>query len=76
MWTAGELNSGVINPDDTDGDGIPDFLDVDDDGDGYGTRKEITAADGTIIPFASIPSCDGNTTNASRIKKHLDKNCH
>ena len=31
-----------VNPDDTDGDGIPDFLDQDDDGDGYLTRIEIT----------------------------------
>lgn len=31
-----------VNPDDTDGDGIPDFLDQDDDGDGYTTRFEIT----------------------------------
>ncbi len=31
-----------VNPDDTDGDGIPDFLDHDDDGDGYTTRFEIT----------------------------------
>jgi hypothetical protein len=29
-----------LNPDDTDGDGIPNFLDVDDDGDGYGTKIE------------------------------------
>lgn len=28
--------------DDTDGDGIPDFVDFDDDGDGYSTRLEIT----------------------------------
>ncbi|PIF31100.1 FKBP-type peptidyl-prolyl isomerase-like protein [Flavobacterium sp. 9] len=27
---------------DTDGDGIPDFLDLDDDGDGYSTRFEVT----------------------------------
>jgi hypothetical protein len=45
---------------------------VDDDADG-GTRKEITAADGTIIPFASIPDCSGNTTNPARIKRHLVK---
>jgi hypothetical protein len=33
------VTSGVLgNPDDTDGDGIPNFLDVDDDGDGYGTN--------------------------------------
>ncbi|MBB4804271.1 hypothetical protein HNP37_004358 [Flavobacterium nitrogenifigens] len=31
-----------VNPDDTDGDGIPDFLDKDDDGDGFFTRYEIT----------------------------------
>ncbi|WP_366187410.1 FKBP-type peptidylprolyl isomerase [Flavobacterium ovatum] len=30
------------NYDDTDGDGIPNFLDVDDDGDGYTTKLEIT----------------------------------
>jgi hypothetical protein len=46
---------------------------VDDDADGIGTRKEITAADGTIIPFASIPDCSGNTTNPARIKRHLVK---
>lgn len=33
--------------DDTDKDGIPDFLDVDDDGDNYTTRLEITKPDGT-----------------------------
>ncbi len=32
----------TTNPDDTDGDKIPDFLDVDDDGDNYTTRLEIT----------------------------------
>ena len=32
------------NPDDTDGDGIPNFLDIDDDGDGYTTKLEITKA--------------------------------
>lgn len=31
--------------DDTDGDGIPDFLDIDDDGDGYTTLFEITKPD-------------------------------
>ncbi|GGF30228.1 FKBP-type peptidyl-prolyl cis-trans isomerase [Flavobacterium limi] len=31
-----------VNPDDTDKDGIPDFLDMDDDGDGYTTLLEIT----------------------------------
>ncbi len=35
------LAEGVDNPDDTDGDGIPDFLDFDDDGDFFTTRSEI-----------------------------------
>ncbi|MFE3849327.1 FKBP-type peptidyl-prolyl cis-trans isomerase [Flavobacterium sp. LB3P45] len=71
------LATGVVNPDDSDGDGIPNFLDVDDDGDGYGTKIEIkNPATGLSYPFVSIPSCDGNTTAVARIKKHLDKNCH
>ena len=71
------LATGVVNPDDTDGDGIPNFADVDDDGDGYGTKIEIkNPATGLSYPFADIPSCSGNTTDAARVKKHLDKNCH
>lgn len=34
-----------INPDDTDKDGIPDFLDIDDDGDGIATKVEIKRPD-------------------------------
>ena len=67
------LATGVVNPDDTDGDGIPNFLDVDDDGDGKSTKLEITDANGALIPFESIPSCDGNTTDPARIKRHLVK---
>ncbi len=64
------LAKGVVNPDDSDGDGIPNFEDRDDDGDGVSTKTEITV-NGNIIPFADIPSCDGNTTNPARIKRHL-----
>ncbi|MFV8370122.1 FKBP-type peptidylprolyl isomerase [Flavobacterium sp. LB2R40] len=67
------LATGIVNPDDTDGDGIPNFLDTDDDGDGVSTRKEITDANGVLIPFAAIPSCNGNTTDPARIKRHLVK---
>jgi hypothetical protein len=63
--------------DDTDKDGIPNFFDVDDDGDNYTTKLEITnAATGSIYPFALIPDCSGNFTDPARIKKHLDKACH
>ncbi|WP_426092651.1 FKBP-type peptidyl-prolyl cis-trans isomerase [Flavobacterium sp. DSR3-2] len=65
--------TGVANPDDTDKDGIPNFLDTDDDGDGISTRTEITGTNGVLIPFESIPSCDGNTTNPDRVKRHLVK---
>ncbi|MBP6181405.1 FKBP-type peptidylprolyl isomerase [Flavobacterium sp.] len=70
------LATGVTNPDDTDGDEIPNFLDVDDDGDNYTTKIEIkNPATGLPFPFADIPSCNGNTTDPARIKKHLDKAC-
>ncbi len=36
------LPTGVVNPDDTDGDEIPDFLDSDDDGDNYTTKSETS----------------------------------
>ncbi|MBG6185911.1 FKBP-type peptidyl-prolyl cis-trans isomerase [Flavobacterium sp. CAN_S2] len=65
--------TGVANPDDTDGDGIPNYLDTDDDGDGVSTRTEITGTNGVLIPFEFIPSCDGNTTNPDRVKRHLVK---
>ena len=65
------------NSDDTDADGIPNYLDVDDDGDNYTTKLEIKdPISGSSIPFALIPDCSGNTSNATRVKKHLDKNCH
>jgi hypothetical protein len=71
------LATGIENIDDTDKDGVPDFLDVDDDGDKYPTKLEITnAATGLVYPFASIPDCSGNFTDPARIKKHLDKACH
>jgi hypothetical protein len=71
------LATGVDNPDDTDKDGIPNYADVDDDGDSYGTKIEINnPVTGLSYPFADIPSCDGNTTDTARVKKHLDKSCN
>jgi hypothetical protein len=63
----------TTNLDDTDGDGIPNFLDTDDDADGISTKTEITGVNGVLIPFADIPSCDGNTTDPARVKRHLVK---
>ncbi|WP_432223046.1 FKBP-type peptidyl-prolyl cis-trans isomerase [Flavobacterium sp. TMP13] len=71
VWTASELNKGVVNPDDTDGDGIPDFLDTDDDGDNYTTKLEIkNPATGKPYPFDQIPTCESGKKN------YLDKTCH
>jgi hypothetical protein len=58
--------------DDTDKDGIPDFLDVDDDGDNYTTKLEIkNPATNLPYPFAEIPTC----TSGKKI--YLDgNNCH
>ena len=63
--------------DDTDGDGIPDFLDNDDDGDGYITRQEISYTEKDesgrevtkIYDFDKIPTCNGGK------KRHLDASC-
>lgn len=52
-------NTNRLDDVDTDEDGIPDFLDVDDDGDGVPTRDEIIIEeDGTII----FPDSNGNGT--------------
>ncbi|WP_395059952.1 FKBP-type peptidyl-prolyl cis-trans isomerase, partial [Flavobacterium sp.] len=55
--------------DDSDGDGIPNYFDIDDDGDGIPTKTEIKNPSGGYYPFASIPLCtDGK-------KKHLSAAC-
>jgi len=67
--------AGVANPDDSDGDGIPNYKDFDDDGDGYATKGEIKDANGNYYSFDKIPDCSGNQTDPTRKKRHLDKNC-
>ena len=69
--------NGNLWDDDTDKDGRPNFLDLDDDGDGSTTREEITyevVENGETImkiyEFENIPTCPGGS-----VKKHLDKNC-
>jgi hypothetical protein len=69
--TVNYLSATSINPNDTDGDGIPDFLDTDDDGDGYTTKLEIkNPTTGSAYPFADIPTC------TSGKKNYLDITCH
>jgi FKBP-type peptidyl-prolyl cis-trans isomerase FkpA len=58
--------AGVSNPDDTDKDGIPDFLDFDDDGDNYATRGEIKDANGKYYPYGALED-DPLTTIDERI---------
>ena len=68
------LPTGVANPDDTDGNGIPDFLDRDDDGDHFTTASEIkNPITGLPYAFGDIPTC-GGTGNGK--KKYLDPTCH
>ena len=61
------------NIDDTDGDDVPDFLDIDDDGDFFITKEEIkNPLTGIAYPFNDIPVCatDGNK------KVHVSAVCH
>ncbi|WP_294823713.1 FKBP-type peptidylprolyl isomerase [uncultured Flavobacterium sp.] len=63
-----------LNDYDTDGDEIPNYMDADDDGDGYLTKDEIKVPDtdpAEYYDFDAIPGCNGGT-----VKKHLDPSCH
>ncbi len=68
------LDSGVYNVDDTDGDGHADYLDLDDDDDHVLTKVEIKNPL-TSLPYdyALIPGCDGLSTDPNRIRVHLIK---
>lgn len=61
---------------DTDGDGRYDYLDIDDDNDGFWTKVELrrpAGLGGGFYPFNEIPGCDGLNTDPMRIKRHLTK---
>lgn len=66
----------TTNPDDTDGDEVPDCFDVDDDGDNYTTKLERSYKDANGVvkyyDFANIPLCTGGNGK----KRHLDPKCH
>ncbi len=66
------LEEDVVNVDDTDGDFVPDFLDVDDDADLIMTKTEIkNPITGTAYPYNQIPLCP-----ADNKKVHLTATCH
>ena len=76
VWMNSELEDGVtVNPDDTDKDGTPDFIDFDDDGDNYATRGEVKDKDGNYYAFDLIPDCSGNIPTEREKKRHLDRTC-
>lgn len=59
--------------DDTDHDGTPDFLDVDDDGDNVLTKTERKIGNtNEYYEFDAIPTCVGGNGK----KRHLDPSCH
>lgn len=63
---------------DSDGDGFPDFLDSNDDGDNVITKNELKIPGTTpqqYYQFNDIPDCSGNQTNTSRLRRHLDPSC-
>lgn len=63
--------------DDSDHDGTPNYLDIDDDGDGVITKNEIKdPLTGSPYAFDLIPDCSGDNSDPNRIKKHLDIHCH
>ena len=60
---------------DSDGDGLANLYDVDDDGDKVLTKKELKKPDGTYHTFETVPGCDGLSTNPNRVRRYLDINC-
>lgn len=66
------------NPDDTDMDGPPDYLDLDDDGDTMLTKKELQVNlgdDTELYDFWTVPDCSGDASNPNRLRRYLDPNC-
>lgn len=57
---------------DSDGDGVANYLDIDDDNDNYLTKFEILI-NGSVPSFENILNCSGTTGGT---KKHLDATCH
>jgi FKBP-type peptidyl-prolyl cis-trans isomerase FkpA len=69
-----DLNGdGDFTNDDTDGDGVQNLYDVDDDGDSYLTKNEIKINGVIPTSYSEILDCSGTTIG---LKKHLDPTCN
>lgn len=71
--------NGILTDDDTDGDGIPNYRDIDDDGDYYTTKSEIKipgSDPATYYLYSQVPSCSADVSSPTRIRKYLDPSCH
>jgi hypothetical protein len=64
---------GDFTNDDTDGDGVQNLYDIDDDGDSFLTKNEIKIDGVTPSSYSLILDCSGGTTG---LKKHLDPSCN
>lgn len=60
---------------DSDGDKVPNYFDVDDDGDRVLTKNELKKPDGTSHTFETVPGCNGLATDPARVRRYLDPTC-
>ncbi len=65
--------NGTFSDDDTDGDGIPNYADADDDGDAFLTKYEIKNPAGGYFDYANIPLCTSPADSGKKV--HLAKSC-
>ncbi len=65
-------NNNNLYDDDTDGDGVPNYLEVDDDGDGTLTRNEVTATDSNDDGVITLDEITFYDDDGDGIKNHLD----
>ena len=79
-------DDGYFSNDDSDGDFIQNYRDVDDDNDAFLTKNEILipgSSPAAYYPYnptseqpLGVPNCSGDFTTPERIRKYLDRACH
>ena len=71
--------TGEMRPDDIDGDGAPNYLDLDDDGDNVLTETEFLSDpndnDSEPLTWETVPDCSGNTTDPNRLRRFYNPAC-